>query len=206
MDEEILQTGKLNHTEREVYELLLGKFKDVFADLVILTGKKPSEILFELESVLSHLAVSKLYPEEEQENVNMAMRHLQRASLDAAKMLWVTYVRRIEASLPDRIEFRKYVLNCADAEYIKLFTKAEELGLNARRIELENMGRNPSESMDHYYNAVFAIREAYLRIDPEKVQSFLPLSIRYFVERNWLGFVLGIISSALVAMAQSFLG
>ncbi len=150
--------------------------------------------------------MSKLYPEEEQENVNMAMRHLQRASLDAAKMLWVTYVRRIEASLPDRIEFRKYVLNCADAEYIKLFTKAEELGLNARRIELENMGRNPSESMDHYYNAVFAIREAYLRIDPEKVQSFLPLSIRYFVERNWLGFVLGIISSALVAMAQSFLG
>ena len=80
------------------------------------------------------------------------------------------------------------------------------MGLNARRIELENMGRNPSESMDHYYNAVFAIREAYLRIGPEKVQSFLPLSIRYFVERNWLGFVLGIISSALVAMAQSFLG
>ena len=42
MDEEILQTGKLNHTEREVYELLLGKFKDVFADLVILTGKNPA--------------------------------------------------------------------------------------------------------------------------------------------------------------------
>jgi hypothetical protein len=91
MGNEILQVKKLNYTEREVYELLLGKFKDIFADLVILTGKKPAEILFELESVLSHIAVSKLYPEEEQKNINRAMQHLQRASLDAAKMLWVTY-------------------------------------------------------------------------------------------------------------------
>lgn len=128
MGNEILQVKKLNYTEREVYELLLGKFKDIFADLVILTGNKPAEILFELESVLSHIAVSKLYPEEEQENINRAMQHLQRASLDAAKMLWVTYVRRIEASLPERTELRKYVLNCADADYVKLFTKAEELG------------------------------------------------------------------------------
>jgi hypothetical protein len=98
------------------------------------------------------------------------------------------------------------VLNCADADYVKLFTKAEGLGLNARRVEIDNMGRNPSESIDYYYDAVFAIREAYLRIDPDKVQSFLPLSVRYFVERNWLGFLLGILSSALVAIAQAWLG
>jgi len=191
-----------SYTEEDVYRLLDGTFKDVFADLVILTGIKPAEVLFELEAVLSHLAVSKLHPEEAQKNVDKAMNHMQRASLDAAKMLYITFVRRIANALPEKPEHRRYVLNCGDSEFIRLVTKAEELGLNARRIELQNMGRNPNEALDPYYDAATAMRDAYLRIDPDKSRTFLPLSTRFFVEQHWVGFLLGVASSAVVAVAS----
>lgn len=191
-----------SYVEEDVYRLLDGSFKDIFADLVILTGLKPSEVLFELEAVLSHLAVSKLHPEEAQKNVDKAMSHMQRASLDAAKMLYITFVRRIADALPEKPEHRKYILNCGDSEFIRLVTKAEELGLKARRIELQNMGRNPEEALEPYYDAAIAMRDAYLHIDTDKLRTFIPLSTRYFVEQHWVGFLIGVASSAVVTAAS----
>ncbi len=56
-----------DYSEEEVCGLLLGTFQAVFADLIIVYGKKPAEILFELEAVLSHIAVARTHPEETQD-------------------------------------------------------------------------------------------------------------------------------------------
>jgi len=77
-----------DHTIEGVYDFLIDRFQPIYADLVVSLGKKPTQVVFQLEAAFVHLGTAHKYPEKSQDNINRAYTHLQRATLDAAKILW----------------------------------------------------------------------------------------------------------------------
>lgn len=198
-----MPTDIKTYTEEELYTFLLGTFKDIYGDLVVLTGIKPSEVMTELEAALTHIAIAKTNSSVSQHNIDAAMGHLQRAALDAAKMLWITYRRRIDELLPDPT-VRQFCINCPDDEFVRRFKAADQGAEEARHVELDNVGKDPGKSLTHYYQAISSIKEAYDSIDTEKAKQFRSFNIRHTIKQHGIAFFISFISGVLVTIITTF--
>lgn len=177
--------------EKEIYALHQGVFKDIFADLVAVLGNKPSQVAFELEAVLHHLAVANTDETVREENLSRALGHLQRAALDSAKMLWIEFKNRTKKYVEEP-DLRRFCSNAPEADFVRTFERAEALATAARQNEVSNVGRNPESSITEYYEAANEFKKALEMIDPDKVRAFRQFSLcRFFRDQLW-GFVLGI--------------
>ncbi len=183
-----------DYTPRDVYEFLLGQFKDIYGDVVIVRGEKPSEILFELEAAFTHMAVAHTNEAVAQRNLNAAMGHLHRAALDSAKILWLTYSNKIEQFFADS-DLRQYCINCAEHEFTVLYREALDGGIDARHCELNNVGIDPTESLQKYYDAAVAMKAALDKVDLDKVQHFRRFRLRHWCRQHAIAFGLGIAAS-----------
>lgn len=183
--------------EDEVHNLLLGQFKDIYADLVAVTGKKPIQILYEFDAILWHLAVAHSSPDLYDSNVEKAMGHLQRASLDTVKLLWLHYKDRVEFIINDE-DMRTYCVNYSEKELFKLYDEAEAKSIEARRSEHANVGKSPTQSLSLYHEAASLYRQVWKRVDARKVVKFQRFRTRHIIRKNFVGFIAGVLSSALV--------
>jgi hypothetical protein len=126
-------------TEREVYAYLLDTFQPIYGDLVAVLGEKPTQIIFQLEAALVHLAVASRNSEDQHENCQRALVHLQRASLDAVKILWLVKKKQLSGIIEDE-DVRQFCVNTAESELLKLYRTAEHLAKEARQIEISSVG------------------------------------------------------------------
>ncbi len=185
-------------TEQELYEYHEKVFKPVYADLIAILGNKPEQIAFELEAALSHIAIAKTNNELYEKNIERAHGHLQRASLDAVKIMWLEYRERAEKIILDR-DLRTFASNTSESELISKFQHAEDVARNARRQELNNTGNNSSVSVPSYYEAAKLFSEIVTLIDPEKAAKLEGFKSRYATKEVVAAFIVGVASSALVA-------
>ncbi|OEU59467.1 MAG: hypothetical protein BA870_08195 [Desulfuromonadales bacterium C00003094] len=188
--------------EQDIYALYQGEFKEIYADLVAVLGNKPTQIVFELEAALSHIAVAKTNPALNDENLEKAFCHIQRAALDAAKMLWLEFRKRASKYVEDG-NLRKFCSNVPESEFVKSFEKAERLAFNARKTEIENVGKNPMASIKEYYAAALEFKKALEMIDPDKIRAFSRFSIKRKVQEHIVGFAFGVASGIVATMICS---
>jgi hypothetical protein len=184
------------NSEKVVFNFLKNKFYRIYGDLVILTGNKPQEVLLQFEDVISHLCTANLSKSEKvkQQNWGKALGHLQRATLDVSKLLWLETKRKIDFVYSDD-DIKKFCLNCSDVKFTKLYTKGVTLAQKARKLELDNVGLDPTESIEAYYQAINSMQLASQQVDDGKLASFRRFKFWYKGKEYLIGFVIGFFSS-----------
>jgi hypothetical protein len=186
-------------TELELYKFHEETFKPIYADLIAILGSKPEQIAFELEAALSHIAVAKTNDELYEKNIEKAYGHLQRASLDAVKIMWLEYRQRAEKIILDP-DMRAFASKASESELITKFQKAEQTARSARKKELNNTGNDPSASISEYYEAAQLFSEIITLIDPEKVAKLTRFKSKYKTKEVAISFLVGVISSGFAAL------
>lgn len=188
----------LHEIEAKIYDHFQGPFKEIYADLCVVCGDKPSQIAFEIEAVMSHLVVAKTCgdPGLEEENLRKALGHIERAILDSAKILWLEYRGRLKVIF-DNDNLRKYCVNCPEAEFVQSFQQAEGLAAEARQSEITNVGRDPLASVGVYYDAAKMLKDALDQVDEDKIQSFKKFSLGRFFRDQMAGLIVGVIAGVI---------
>ena len=185
-------------SEQAVYTLFQGKFKEIYADLIVVLGSKPGQIVFEIEAAFTHIAVGKTQPAIAIDNYNKALGHVQRATLDAAKMLWIEYKTRLNKYLNDD-GLRTFCCNASEVDFIKSYEKAESLAQEARKDETVNVGINPEASIEKYYEAALEFKKCLGMIDGQKEKKFQTFRFVHKIKEFSISFLLGATASALVS-------
>ena len=185
--------------EKELYQYHEDIFKPIYADMVATIGSKPEQIAFELEAALSHIAVAHTKPDIFDINIAKAYGHLQRAALDAAKIMWIEYRERAEKIIlnPD---LRAFAANASENELISMFQEAETKAREARKHELESTGNNPSSSIEKYYEAAQLFSEIVSKIDPEKINKLTRFKTILLRKEVVISFLTGVASSTIVSI------
>lgn len=122
------------------------------------------------------------------------MKHAERAALDAAKMLWLHYKKKVDDFVDDE-EIRRLCLKVPDNEFLKSYQLAEELARQARQDEVANTGKNPSSSLEKYYQAAQSFQVALGQIDSEKSKYVRRFKVFNIVKNHVISFVLGVFAS-----------
>ena len=191
----------LEMNEQGLYNFHETVFKPIYADLVAVCANKPEQIAFELEAALSHIAVAKVNSDDcniYQTNIHKAYGHLQRAALDAAKIMWLEYKRQAKEIVFDE-DIRTLACNASEHELLKQYKNAEKLAKKARVNELANVGQRPSESIDLYYEAAKAFSKILGLIDPSKVSKLSRFKNKIKRKEIIISFLVGLISSGIIS-------
>ena len=188
-------------TEEELWQYYQERFKRVYADLVAVTGNKPYQISFEIEAMTSHVGVAKTNADAQivKTNLQKAGGHLERASLDAAKILWLVYRERLQPMLEDKF-VKKFCTVVPEHEFVARYERAESLARNARKTEIENVGISPRESVDHYYEAANEFRNLLDLVNVDRIDSIRKFRWAYVIRNHAVSFVMGLLSSAVIAL------
>lgn len=191
----------MNKTESDIFEIYQNTFTPIYGDLVVIAGKKPPELLEQLESCLAHLAVAKspgISSADSQENINAAYRHIVRAALDAAKLLW-TSIQENATKLAFDEDIRTFCSNASAGEVYKQYQLAEQASVEARENELKNVGRNPEASIQDWYQAAIEYRKLHKLIDIDKIRSLKKFKFFASAKQQFVGFIFGVAASTIVS-------
>jgi len=185
--------------EDQVYSYLLDVFNPIYADLVVVLADKPTDIILQLEAAFVHLAVANRNDTVRHENCRRALSHLQRATLDAAKLLWLQKKRELTSVIDDE-EVQRFCVNSSHADFLEKYHNAQELAEKARGIEVSSVGVNADASIEAYYEAALAFDAALNLIDPDKIRQFRRFSIKFLFRKHFVGFIFGVGASLVAAV------
>lgn len=171
-----------------------NRFKDAYADLVAYIQDKPLEILVEVENAFSHLMVALESPEAEEARVNLskAVSHLQRATLDCYKLLWVRLGEDLESLLRD--QKKRLALSVKEQEFWSKWEKFKEKSREARKLEIDNVGVNPLASIEAYQEACDIAWSILERVDEAKYSEVKKFALK---SKIWELVVSGLIGALL---------
>lgn len=184
-------------TEDDVYAYFSDTFQLIYADLVAVLGDKPSQIVLQIDVAFAHLASARRFPEYREDNQRKALGHLQRAALDASKLLWLTRKKEVNGFIADE-DVRRFCTNCSETEFLEKYREAESLATEARRTEVQSVGVGPDAAIDLYYRAAVLFDEALGFVDAEKYSDFRRFRLKYIIRRHAVGFVTGLLASGVV--------
>lgn len=190
--------------EDEVYRYLVETLQPIYADLVATLGEKPTQVVFQLEAAFVHLAVARTNPDVYDENVKKALGHLHRAALDAGKILWLHKKRELSAIVSDE-RLRRFCVNLPESDLMGAYQLAEQLGREARRLEISSIGIDPGAAVQAYYEAAVAFDRVLEHVDPEKIRSFQRFRVVNVLREQGVGFVIGVLASLLATGLVSLL-
>ena len=186
---------------KDLAEFYENIFKPAYADLVGYIGDRPYDTLVELENALSHIFVA-LDPNASQslqeENRKKAYNHLVRASLDCYKLLWVYFDEEIERIFNSDLE--RLALTISEEEFLRLRNQFKEKAMEARRKELNNVGRNPLQSIFDYREVTEIGRKIKDSIDDSKEGKVRSFRLRAKIRELVASFIIGIITGIIATM------
>ncbi|MBK1720081.1 hypothetical protein [Thiocystis violacea] len=191
-------------TEQDVYRYLLETLQPIYADLVATLGEKPTQVVFQFEAAFVHLAVARTKPEATEDNLKKALGHLQRAALDAGKILWLHKKRELSAIVSDE-QLRRFCVNLSESALLESYRHAERLGRRARQLEISSTGIDPGAAVDAYYAAALAFDQVLEHVDPEKIRSFRKFRFASLLREQGLGLAVGILAGLLATLLWSLL-
>lgn len=185
----------------QFFERYRAEFVPVYADVVAFLDDKPDETLYEIEQMLSH--IDKVFDPQLDEqtrlkNVDKVVGHLERATLDCVKILWIEINRKIDLIYKDTSR-RRYCVNMSESEFTRKYMQYNKLLSAARRIELESAGISPSKSIPEYKKAIQLGKELLESIDEDKLNDFSLFSRALMWKSQAIAFVLGFVASLLAS-------
>lgn len=185
-------------TEDEVFAFYRGKFQCIYADLVALTVRKPTQVLIEIENAFTHISSAKAKPETAEKNFSSAKGHLMRAALDCAKILWMEQSKTVK-KFTDDDALQRFCVNCPEDEFVRLLNDANKNAQEARRHEVMNVGIVPEESIDKYYYAASSMSDVIDKCDLDKLRKFEKFRLGFWFKHHLVALIIGLLSGFIVA-------
>lgn len=147
----------------EFYSLYNDVFLPIYSDLVALTGDKPAQILVEQENILAHIIRANTNTYSFDTEMNKAINHLYRVTLDSLKLSWLelkTIVDSYVNAEKGGIKWNKTEeATAVNTEYMKKYNAALGMVSDARTKEMRNVDTSTLETINCYQQAVAAFFE-----------------------------------------------
>ena len=194
----------------EVVSFFHDEFIPAYSDLTGFIVDKPQEILIGIEYAFSHLMQhfnEELGIESRNKNLEKTYHHLQRATLDCYKLLWIHMDTNI-AQLVDNQNKRKFCVNMMEGDLLLAYQQFRSKAQEARAIEGRNVGLDILSSITAYKAACAEGKQILLNIDEIKVNDFEKLetkAYRFVTAREFIvGLLTGLISSLIIYSIQIY--
>jgi hypothetical protein len=183
-------------TPDHVFNFYRTIYVPAYADLVGYIGKKPDQVMVEIENTLAHL--SQFYnpglgTEEKNGNLKKALSHLTRATLDCYKLLWWKMNDDL-TKIFDNVEACAFFLNIPEDKFIHEYQEFKTKAQIARKKELECVGVDPLESVKLYKESIIIGEKLIGYIDGEKKQKFDKFRRIFKVKEYAISFISGVIT------------
>ena len=126
----------------EVYTYYSNVFVPAYSDLTGYLLFKPIEVLHSVENVLSHVMQchnSTIDAVAKRENIKKAHHHLERATLDCYKILFVKLDEKITRVVDDP-ELRKFCVNTPERDFLSQYFDFKKRIRDIRKKEIANIG------------------------------------------------------------------
>lgn len=184
-------------TLEDVFDIYSNEFLPTYARAVAELQDKPIQITVEIENAFSHLSVYSKYQrngnqEKQLEHLNKACAHIQRATLDAYKFVWVSLLRK--SKVFDRPGILEFATKVDIDKVIPLHEDFKKKASEARVKELSSLEENVSVRNVFYRDAVIAADNLFDCLDAKKLRKFKSFSFWYIIKSNSVAFALGVIA------------
>lgn len=191
-------------TIKEYTAYYYDTFMDAYANVTTVLSQKPKQIVFEEENSLSHLVAFLHSDEQDIKNLERAKSHLERASLDAYKLVAIEYQKRLKfyTSIDE-----KNVALAFNLDNQTVYDMLNELNCklkSIRLIESQNIGKSNSEVVDGYGKCVDIGRELLSHIDYNKIETYTKFSLKNIIYNQGFGIIAGIISGVLATILYNY--
>lgn len=189
-------------TKDELISFYKNNFLPIYADVVAMLADKPQQIVFEIENTFSHLMVMLEHDETDQtlshKNLDKAYNHLVRATLDSYKILWSEMSNFLDEIIKDR-HTRYSSFNGKDHEILESWNNFKKKALEARQHEMKEVGKDQLLTISKYKDAIDEGRFLMNNFDFSKFQYSKKTKLWMILKNNFVAFILGVISSAIVS-------
>jgi hypothetical protein len=179
---------QMEDLQRYYYE----KFIPAYADAVASLGDKPVQLLIEQENTLAHI-FAHLEGESDGSNLKKAIAHLERATLDCYKIIWIEYKERLKSYISLDNSNLALAFNKEESELLAKIKKIDTLAREARELESLNVGKNTTKALEKYMEVVALEKELLDSVDIKKVSSYNQFQLKNFLQDQYLGLILGIL-------------
>jgi hypothetical protein len=177
---------------QELRRYYYERFIPAYADAVASLGDKPVQLLVEQENTLAHL-FAHLEEAGDGSNLKKATAHLERATLDCYKIIWVEYKERLKSYISLDNSNLALAFNKEESEVLEKIKKIDTLAREARELESLNVGKNTTQALDKYIEVVALEKELLDSVDIKKVSSYQRFQLTTFLQDQYLGLILGIL-------------
>lgn len=193
-----------------LFEFYNKIFIPVYSEVVARRQEKPRQVAIEIENAFSHLATyfSTDSPEEKESNVLKAIGHIQRATLDCQKILWITLLQHA-TYLEKQDGLIEHASNVSLADAYKQFEIVKGLAVSSRLTESQNTGIDIYKRIEFYQNAIDEFKKFEGMIDLVKARLYATRNkrwnIKHFIANNFVGFLLGIGASVSASYIYAYM-
>jgi len=167
-------------------------FIPAYADAVVMLGDKPVQLLVEQENTLAHI-MAHLSESDDEKNLYRAMAHLERATLDCYKIIWVESKQKLEYFIKLDNTNLALAFNKNESEVLDKIKKIDSLAKEARALESMNIGKNNTKALEKYIEVVELERDLLDSVDIKKASSYNKFKFSHILKEQALGIVLGLI-------------
>jgi len=178
-------------------------FIPAYADAVASLGDKPAQLLVEQENTLAHL-LAFLKDENDTDNLKKAYGHLERATLDCYKIIWVTNKEKLSYYIALDNSNLALAFNASESEVMEKIRKIDSLAKEARELEARGIGQNSSKALEKYIEVVALERELLDSADIKKVSSYKQFKLIHLLKDHSIGFVTGIVAGVATTILYDF--
>ncbi len=185
----------------ELQHYYYRNFVPAYADAVASLGDKPVQLLVEQENTLAHLMAHLAEDRGNDQNLHRAKAHLERATLDCYKIIWVVYKEKLEYFIKLDNSNLALAFNSHENEVIKKIQKIDRLAKEARELESMNIGQNSTLALQKYMEVVELEKALLDQVDLKKAHSYNRFKFIYLLKDQAIGIVLGI----LVGLATNYI-
>jgi hypothetical protein len=177
---------------KELVDYYYQKFIPAYADAVASLGDKPVQLLVEQENTLAHL-IAYLENSSDEANLKKASAHLERATLDCYKIIWIEYKEKLKFFISLDNSNLALAFNSNESEVLKKIQKIDLLAKEARELESINIGKNSTLALDKYIEVVLLEKELLDSVDLKKASSYNKFKLSHLIKDHSFGFILGIL-------------
>lgn len=188
----------------DLFEFYNKIFVPIYSEVVARRQEKPRQVAVEIENSFSHLATyfSSQDEKEKSSNIAKAIGHIQRATLDCQKILWITLLQH--ATYLEKEEgLLEHASNVSLDIVYGQFKKIKDLAIKSRLTESQSTGIDIDKRIEFYQEAIDEFRKFEGMIDLVKARLYSSMkkkgTLRGFLVNQFSGFLLGIVAGVIAS-------
>ena len=178
---------------KELLAYYYEKFIPAYADAVASLGDKPVQLLVEQENTLAHL-MAHLEDENDEDNLKKACGHLERATLDCYKIIWVVYKEKLAFFISLDNSNIALAFNNEESAILEKIKKIDLLAKEARQLESLNIGKNTTKALEKYIEVVTLEKGLLEWVDIKKASSYNQFKLSHLLKDHSLSIMIGIVT------------